>query len=316
MKPKLYPLTFEPIYKDKIWGGRILEELLGRELPPGAIGESWDVAAHPHGMSVVERGPLAGQTLEELVKIYGAELLGCKGVNDQETFPLLLKFIDAKQDLSVQVHTADDYVRNLGQEAWGKTEMWYIVHSEPGSWIIWGLRPGVTKEEFATAIKKGGEAILACLNKVQVQPGELYPISSGLVHALGAGVVVAEIQQNSDTTYRVYDWERLDDQGKPRDLHVEQALDVIDFSLQALDMSYQFGRCEEHFKLNVLHQPSKVVLELGDGFQILTALQGAAQITYDGQFLTLLSGQSCLLPASLGRCELSAQGVVLQSTLP
>lgn len=316
MKNELYPLTFGPIYKEKIWGGRVFAELFGRELPQGLIGESWDVAAHPHGMSVVDRGALVGQTLEELVRIYGAELLGSKGVNDQGKFPLLLKLIDAKQDLSVQVHPDDDYVRHHGREAWGKTEMWYIVHSEPGAWIIWGLRSGVTKEEFSAALQEGGQAILSCLNKVPVQPGELYPISSGLIHALGAGVVVAEVQQNSDTTYRVYDWDRVDDRGQPRDLHVEQALEVIDFSPQALDRSYQFRRCEEHFGLHVLYQPRDITLDLTDGMQILTSLEGTAQITHAGQLTILASGQSCLLPASLGCCKISAQGVVLQSTLP
>lgn len=316
MKPQLYPLTFTPVYKEKIWGGRVLEELLGRDLPQGLIGESWDVAAHPHGMSVVDQGPLAGRTLEELVRQYGVDLLGLKGINDQGKFPLLLKLIDAKQDLSVQVHPDDEYVRQHGQDTWGKTEMWYIVHSEPEAWIIWGLRPGVTKEGFAEAIEQGGEGIMECLNKVYVKQGELYPISSGLIHALGAGVVVAEIQQNSDTTYRVYDWDRLDDQGQPRELHVEQALEVIDFSVEALDPQYQFSRCEEHFKLNILNQPKALTLELGDGFQILTSLQGVAEIDYNGRIASLSVGQSCLLPANLGRCTLSAEGVVLQSTLP
>lgn len=316
MKPQLYPLTFTPVYKEKIWGGRVLEELLARDLPQGLIGESWDVAAHPHGMSVVDQGPLAGRTLEELVRQYGVDLLGSKGVNDQGKFPLLLKLIDAKQDLSVQVHPDDKYVRQHGQDTWGKTEMWYIVHSEPEAWIIWGLRPGVTKEMFVEAIEQGGEGIMDCLNKVYVKQGELYPISSGLIHALGAGVVVAEIQQNSDTTYRVYDWDRLDDQGQPRELHVEQALEVIDFSVEAIDPQYQFSRCEEHFKLNILKQPKDLTLELGDGFQILTSLQGVAEIEYNGQIARLSVGQSCLLPANLGRCTLSAEGVVLQSTLP
>ena len=316
MKPQLYPLTFTPVYKEKIWGGRVLEELLARDLPQGLIGESWDVAAHPHGMSVVDQGPLAGRTLEEVVRQYGVDLLGSKGVNDQGKFPLLLKLIDAKQDLSVQVHPDDKYVRQHGQDTWGKTEMWYIVHSEPEAWIIWGLRPGVTKEMFVEAIEQGGEGIMDCLNKVYVKQGELYPISSGLIHALGAGVVVAEIQQNSDTTYRVYDWDRLDDQGQPRELHVEQALEVIDFSVEAIDPQYQFSRCEEHFKLNILKQPKDLTLELGDGFQILTSLQGVAEIEYNGQIARLSVGQSCLLPANLGRCTLSAEGVVLQSTLP
>lgn len=316
MLQELYPLIFQPIYKEKIWGGRLFETILDRDLPEGLIGESWDTAAHEHGTSVVLNGPLTGQDLEHLVKIYGEALLGPGGMNPEDKFPLLLKLIDANQDLSVQVHPDDAYVRRHTSETWGKTEMWYIIHSEPGAWIIWGLRPGVTKDQFAKAIEAGGEEILACLNKVPVKPGELYPISAGLVHALGAGVVVAEIQQNSDTTYRVYDWDRLDASGVPRDLHVKEALDVIDFSGAVLEREYQLGRAAEHFVMNVLQEPEGLSLDLGQAFQILTILEAPAEIVWNGKVTSLLPGQSCLLPASLGHIILNAQGVVLQSTLP
>lgn len=316
MAQDLYPLRFHPIYKEKIWGGRRLEDVLGRDLPSGRIGESWDVAAHDNGISVVQEGPLAGKTLSQLVSEYGEDLLGSAVSSTQGRFPLLLKLIDANQDLSVQVHPDDAYVRQHTDEAWGKTEMWYIIHSEPGAWIVWGLRPGVTKQEFVRAIQEGGHKLVTCLNKVSVKPGELYPISAGLVHALGAGVLVAEIQQNSDTTYRVYDWERVDDEGRPRDLHVERALEVIDFSPAGLDRGQQLSRCEQHFQLDILDQPQCLVVDLKNGFQILTALECQAQIVWNGETTLLLPGQSCLLPACLQRYELHAQGVVLKSTLP
>lgn len=307
MKEQLYPLTFQPIYKEKIWGGRKFQEILSRDLPGGLIGESWDVAAHEHGTSVVLEGPLAGKNLAQVVRDYGGNF------GNKENFPLLLKLIDANGDLSVQVHPDDNYVRQHTSEAWGKTEMWYIVHSEPGAWIIWGLKPGVTKGEFAVAIEKGGEAILSCLNKVYVNPGELYPISAGLVHALGAGVVVAEIQQNSDTTYRVYDWDRVDGSGQSRELHVQHSLDVIDFSPDALDRDYQFSRCSEYFQMDILEKPQGLVLDLKNGFQILTALESPAEIQWAGGTTVLALGQSCLLPASLDTCRLESQGVVLKS---
>lgn len=308
MRQSLYPLTFNPIYKEKIWGGSRFQDLLGRSLPEGSIGESWDVAAHPNGTSVVATGSLAGKNLIQLVKEYGKELI------EEEEFPLLLKLIDAQQDLSVQVHPDDSYVRRNTNEFWGKTEMWYIVHSDPGAWIIWGLRPGVTKEELAGAVKRGGTAILACLNKVPVKAGELYPISAGLVHALGAGIVVAEIQQNSDTTFRVYDWDRVDNSGQARELHIEQALETIDFSPEALDPSYQLSRCREHFQLNVLEKPQDQPLEFQQGFQILTCLGAPATLSWTGGITHLVPGQSCLLPASVGPCTLSSAGVVLHST--
>jgi mannose-6-phosphate isomerase len=313
MKQKLYPLTFHPIYKEKIWGGRQLAKILGRALPPGLIGESWDVAAHANGTSVVDQGPLAGKSLVELVHAYGTDLLG-RTVSSAGRFPLLLKLIDANQDLSVQVHPDDDYVRQHTAETWGKSEMWYIVHAEPGAWIVWGLRPGVTKDQFAQAIEAGGEAILACLNKVSVQAGQVYPISAGLVHALGAGCLVAEIQQNSDTTYRVYDWDRLDQEGNPRDLHIHQALDVIDFSAQALDVDYHLARCARYFQFEVLDKPQRRVLKLDGAFQILTSIGGRAEVVHGETVTELAAGQSCLLPAALDSCELRAEGIVLRSS--
>ncbi|NLJ73375.1 MAG: class I mannose-6-phosphate isomerase [Firmicutes bacterium] len=316
MKPKLYPLTFHPIYKEKLWGGRRFAELFGRSLPSGPIGESWDVAAHPNGVSVVAQGELAGRSLEELVNLYGIDLVGFKGRQKDGKFPLLLKFIDARQDLSVQVHPDDEYAAlNIPGEL-GKTEMWYIVHSDPGAWIIWGLRPGVTRERFSEAVKKGGSAILDCLNKVQVKAGEIYPISAGLVHALGAGVVVAEVQQNSDTTYRVYDWDRVDDQGQPRDLHITQALEVIDFSQEAYSMDYHFARCSQHFLLQVHNGPTTKTIELEDSFHIVTSVDRDAHITADGSTTKIGKGQSCLVPACLKRYVLDGKGIVLQSSLP
>lgn len=316
LKPNLYPLTFHPIYKEKLWGGRRLEELLDRSLPSGAIGESWDVAAHANGVSVVDQGELAGKSLVELVRLYGSELLGVKGQEMDGKFPLLLKFIDARQDLSVQVHPDDNYAALNLQGELGKTEMWYIVHSDPGAWIIWGLRPGVTREQFSEAVEKGGSQILDCLNIVQVKAGEIYPISAGLVHALGAGVVVAEIQQNSDTTYRVYDWDRVDDQGQARELHIAQALEVIDFSQQAYSMDYQFARCNQHFQLHVHNQPIAQKMKLEDSFHILTSVDKDASITVGESITKLRKGQSCLVPACLGCYVLDGKGTVLQSTLP
>lgn len=316
MRPELYPLTFTPIYKPKVWGGTSLAQVFDRKLPTDNIGESWDVAAHPHGMSIVDRGKLAGKSLADLLLTYRAELVGSAGLNPEGKFPLLLKLIDAQDKLSVQVHPDNAYVMQHTAESWGKTEMWYIVACEPGAWIIWGLKQGVTKRDLESALKTGGEAILDCLNRVPVQPGELYPISAGLVHALGAGVMVAEIQQNSDSTYRLYDWDRPDRTGCLRELHLKDALAVIDFSDQALDRSYQLGRCLQHFRLNVLNRPAGEILVVGDRFQILTALGGRAEIMWRDAATVLQSGQSCLLPAALARCTLSAAGVVLQSTLP
>jgi mannose-6-phosphate isomerase len=310
-KPQLYPLTFEPIYKEKIWGGRKLAELFDRDLPEGQIGESWDVAAHPNGMSVVDQGELEGRTLQELIEMYGSEL----GVSE-EKFPLLLKFIDAADDLSVQVHPDDDYAAAHEGDELGKTEMWYIVHSEPGGRIIWGTKEGVTRDDFARALQTGGQAVLDCLNQVEVKAGDIFPISAGLIHALGKGVVVAEIQQNSDTTYRVYDWDRVDETGKGRELHIDKALDVTDFSPEARSFDYQYERCAKYFQLRVLEAPVKQALDLSGRFHLLTPVTASAVVHWDGGELALRKAQACLIPACLGEYAVSSSGVALLNYLP
>jgi len=313
-KPKLYPLTFYPVYKEKIWGGRKFAQLFDREMPPGLIGESWDVAAHPNGMSIVDRGELAGHSLEEVLHIYGRELLG-RG-ESLDKFPLLFKFIDAADDLSVQVHPDDIYAARHEGDELGKTELWYVVHSEPGGAIIWGTKPGTTKEDFAEALKNGGQAVLDCLNQVEVQVGDIFPISAGMIHALRKGVVVAEIQQNSDTTYRVYDWDRADATGRGRELHIDKALDVIDFSPAARSFEYQYSRCARYFKMDVISEAQGIGVELPESFHLLTPVTAPAELVWPHGHMKLVRGQSCLVPASLGSYGLSCTGVCLVSYLP
>ncbi len=224
----LYPLTFEPVLRNYMWGGRRLERLYGRTLPPGIVAESWEVSAHPSSPTTVAQGPLAGLTLPEVVARLGLDLLGehSRDALDRGRFPLLVKLLDANLRLSVQVHPDDAYARTHGGDL-GKTEMWYVLYAEPGGEIIYGLRPGVTREAFAEAV--ANKALAGILRRVPVQAGDAICVPSGTVHALLSGLVVAEIQQNSDTTYRVYDWDRPGPDGRPRPLHIERALDVIDF---------------------------------------------------------------------------------------
>lgn len=222
----LYPLTFQPIFKERVWGGRNLAELFHKPLPPGAvIGESWEITDRPEGVSVIAQGPLAGKDLRWLMTHHGSEVLG-RAVAPGERFPWLIKLLDCNDDLSLQVHPPASRAEELRGEP--KTEMWYFANTRPGARIYVGLRPGVTREEFTRRIADG--SVAECFHVHETHTGDVMFVPSGRVHALGGGNVVFEIQQNSDTTYRVFDWNRVGLDGKPRELHIEPSLASIDFA--------------------------------------------------------------------------------------
>jgi mannose-6-phosphate isomerase len=227
----LYPMTFEPVLKDYIWGGRNLEKL-GRVLPAtGPVAESWEIAGHEDGTARVDNGIYAGQLLTQVHAELGLELIGRNNAWAQERgkFPLLVKLLDASRPLSVQVHPDDAYaLKHEGNEL-GKTEMWVILHAEPTAELILGVKQGTTRQGFAQAIAEN--QLEPYLHRVPVQAGDHVCVPAGTLHAIMGGLIIAEIQQNSNTTYRVYDWGRLDAQGKPRPLHVDKALHVINFQL-------------------------------------------------------------------------------------
>ena len=223
--PRAYPLCFQPLYKERIWGGRKLADFPGRELPEGIpIGESWEVTDRPEGVSVVVNGPDRGRTLRSLMEERRDWLTGgltaAKG-----RFPWLIKFLDAREDLSLQVHPPAGRAARLGGEP--KTEMWYLLEAEPGARLYTGLRRGVTRDEFERRSRDGTVADLFHVHSVT--SGDVMFLPSGRVHALGGGNLVFEVQQNSDTTYRVFDWNRVGADGQPRELHLERSLASIDF---------------------------------------------------------------------------------------
>ena len=221
----LYPFTFQPIFKERVWGGRAIERLYGKKLPAGVpIGESWEISDRPGDASVIANGPLAGKDLRWLMEHHERELLGtAKSANGR--FPLLIKILDAQEKLSLQVHPPADKAAELKGEP--KTEAWYIAEAAPGAELYAGLKRGVTRAEFETKIKTG--AVAECFHRVPVKAGDTMFLPSGRVHAIGAGLVIFEIQQNSDTTYRVFDWNRVGLDNKPRELHVAESLASIDF---------------------------------------------------------------------------------------
>lgn len=323
----MYPLKFHPIYKERIWGGTALAQRYGRQLPSDHVGESWDVACHPNGTSIISNGPWMGKPLDQIVWHYGRQLLGTS-LRDEDVrkFPLLMKILDASDKLSVQVHPDDDYAAENENGELGKAELWYIMHAEPGSSIVYGLEPGVTKEALAAGLREG--VLDGLLRSVEVHHGDVFYIPTGLVHALGAGVLVAEIQQNSDSTYRVFDHNRVDDAGKPRELHVEKALDVIDFAPKGCRGPVKGAVTEEkelltrrlvaankHFAVELVSlRPSESddcgcqEVASGSKFSILTCTGGNCSMRHASGDTELGAGESCLVPALAGRYELRAVG--------
>lgn len=305
----LYPLKFKPIYKEKLWGGRKLQTTLERtDLPDGLIGESWELSAIQDELSVVSNGFLEGNTIEEVIEIYMSELVGSK-VYEQFglEFPLLIKFIDAQADLSIQVHPDDDMAIERHQ-AFGKTEMWYIVEAEKQASLIAGFSEEVNKGRYLKHL--ASSTLPEILNRVEVEANDVFFMPPGRVHAIGSNVLLAEIQQTSDITYRIYDWGRLDKDNKPRELHTELAVDAIDYSeLKESKTTYkrQKNTTQEtiscpYFTTNVIDfdKPVEKDYNFIDSFVILMCLEGGLAIAYnDEEVVPMRKGETVLLPADL-----------------
>ncbi|XEC93693.1 type I phosphomannose isomerase catalytic subunit [Paenibacillus tarimensis] len=318
-----YPLQFKPEMKERVWGGRALEQF-GLELPEGAIGEGWMIGDHPNGTTKVINGPLAGMGLDEIREAYGAQFFGSKGFSEKNgRFPLLIKLLDCNDDLSIQVHPTDSYEK-LPPGELGKTEMWYILDAKPDAKIIYGLKEGINRAALDSAI--ADNRIMDCLQEVPVKAGDAFYIPAGTVHALCAGVLVAEIQQNSDTTYRLYDYNRPGLDGKLRELHIEDSLNVIAYEGAGAARMETSGAVAQEW-LEIARSPYFVVDKgIVDGlwalstspesFVILVIADGQGAITWQGGSLPVKSGECFLLPASLGAYQLEGQLTVLRSLLP
>ncbi|MEX0585982.1 MAG: type I phosphomannose isomerase catalytic subunit [Pirellulales bacterium] len=304
---KLYPLRFTPLLKDYLWGGRRLGSLLRKSLPPeGVVAESWEICDRASEQSVVAEGPLAGRTLGELVRDFGRELFGRHA--PIERFPLLIKFLDAERSLSVQVHPNDEQAARLVPPDLGKSEAWVVLAAEPGSVIYAGLKPGVDRLALESAVRAGTAE--NCLANIEPRVGDCIYLPAGTVHALGAGLLVAEIQQSSDTTYRLFDWNRVGPDGKPRALHVDEALGAIDFnrgpvSTQAPQpterpLAERLVECP-YFVLDRLQMPANTSAPVGgdNRFHVLMLLAGAISLTHMPESNMLQPGDVVLWPADL-----------------
>lgn len=319
---QFYPLLFEPVLKDYIWGGRNLERVFGRNLPPDTnIAESWEIAAHNDGQSTVKNGLLAGKTLAEVHHELGLDLIGKRNqwAQDRDKFPLLIKLLDANRELSVQVHPDDAYaLANEGNEL-GKSEMWYILDAEADAAVIYGVTEGTSAENFAEAIEDGN--LEPRLHFLPVKRGDFVDVPAGTLHAILGGILVAEIQQNSNTTYRVYDWNRVGKDGKPRDLHIDKSLDVINFDqvepppCSGDIVADDGGVKRKRLVSNRYFTVEEVDLSPGatfsghcDGetFEIWGTVAGSSQIDSDKHNITLDRITFSLLPAALGQFSVTA----------
>jgi mannose-6-phosphate isomerase len=307
----LYPLKFKSQYKEKIWGGEKIRSLKNENNIPDKCGESWEVSGVQGAISVVKNGFLKDNNIQELIEIYMGELVGEKVFKKFGLeFPLLFKIIDADDDLSVQVHPDDEFAAE-NHNAYGKTEAWYILEAEDGSNLISGFNKDTNENEFLEKVNSGN--LEDILNKVPVKAGEVYFIPQGLIHSIGKGIMLAEIQQTSDVTYRVYDYNRAGD----RELHNDMAIKVLDFS-KTISAAIKFDRIpdrpneilnNEYFKLNFLPLMHPQIKELAnlDSFIIYYCINGNIKLVYNGEEYSLQKGETVLVPAVVNEIELQPE---------
>ncbi|HVY71191.1 MAG TPA: type I phosphomannose isomerase catalytic subunit [Verrucomicrobiae bacterium] len=309
----LYPFTFHPVLKERVWGGRKLGQLYHKELPAqNPVGESWEITDRPEGVSVIANGPLAGKDLRWLMEHHAEELLG-EAPKANGRFPWLVKILDARQVLSLQVHPPAGIARELGGEP--KTEMWFVTEADEGAEILAGLKPGVEREEFRRKAEDG--SVAECFHRLPVRMGDVMFLPSGRVHALGAGLVIFEIQQNSDTTYRVFDWNRRGLDGRPRELHLEQSMRCIDFGdiepglvSSQVTMAGPIGNraLVRHHLFHIdewtASEATSLPARKEGALQVFGVVAGGLTVAAANEQVYLAPGQFCLLPASLERVSL------------
>lgn len=315
MTMQLYPLEFQPVYKYRMWGGNKLHTVLNKQYDGENIGESWEISDVNGDETQVKNGALKGYTLRKLSNEFGAHFLGEKVYqNFGEEFPLLIKFIDAQTSLSVQVHPHDPIAKER-HNSFGKNEMWYIMDADDNAEIIVGFNKDLDKESYSRYLEN--KDLLQVLNTVKTEAGDTFYIPTGRVHAIGAGVLLAEIQQTSDITYRIYDYERVDKAtGTTRELHNELALDVIDFETKESYKTEYARRSNEsnelvhspYFRTNIIPLQGNITKDYSDldSFVIYICAQGSLKVTYGDESYSLEKGSTLLLPASIDKIDLSS----------
>lgn len=304
-------IKMQPSYKDYLWGGTKLREYYGKDCKDEKIAESWEISCHPDGPSYIADGPCRGMTLKDFIEKAGREILGERG-KAYGSFPILCKFIDAKEKLSIQVHPDDAYAKATGRGN-GKTELWYIAECEENSYIYFGVNRTITKEEFKKRIEEN--TVLEVLNKVPVKKGDYFLVEAGTLHAIGAGIIIYEIQQNSNCTFRVYDYDRRDAVGNLRELHIEEALQVSRLNKKEMMLSEDgseeekqiLGQCEYFTAVRYKCRDKMQIEECAESFQTLTILEGEAELAAGGQKKHGKKGESFFIPAGAGAIEVQGK---------
>ncbi len=313
MNEQLYPLKFKTIFKDKIWGGQKIKTLLNKNfLPLPNCGETWEISGVDADVSIVANGGLAGKSLKQLLETYKGQLVGNAVYQHfADEFPLLIKFIDANQDLSIQVHPNDELAKKR-HNSFGKTEMWYVIQADEGASLISGFNQPVDKKKYLQKFNSG--QLTDILNQEKVAAGDVFFLPAGRVHTIGKGLLIAEIQQTSDITYRIYDFDRLDDSGNKRQLHVEEALDAIDFNYYnnyktaytpQINTPAELVKCP-YFTTNLLDYSISTLKDYAtlDSFVIHICLFGSYTLKYSEHELEVTMGDCVLIPATINNVEM------------
>jgi mannose-6-phosphate isomerase len=313
-----YPLAFNPIFKERIWGGTKLKSVLNKEITSEIIGESWEISTVPNDISVVSNGIFEGKNLNELIIEFPNEILGI-AVYEQfdKQFPLLFKYLDAKKDLSIQVHPNDELAAKR-HNSFGKTEMWYIMQADDDARIIVGFKENSNADEYVNNLKN--QTLLSILDEVKVKKGDVFFLETGTVHAIGAGMIVAEIQQTSDITYRIYDFNRRDTDGNERELHIDLALDAINYNKIETQKQYKKEQNKsnevvdcKYFTTNFIPLNGEInVNKSQESFTVYMCTEGNFKIITENEIFSYKKGDTILIPAILNRFSILGKASILE----
>jgi mannose-6-phosphate isomerase len=315
---KLYPLQFEPILKERIWGGTKLRDFLNKPISSAITGESWEISTVGNDVSVIANGNFKGQNLNQLINNHPEAILGKKVVARYgKQFPLLFKYLDAQKDLSIQVHPNDDLAKKR-HNSFGKTEMWYVMQADPDAELIVGFKEKSSKEKYVKHLEN--KSLVSILDVKKVKKGDVFFLNTGTIHALGAGILIAEIQQTSDITYRLYDFDRLDANGKARELHVDLALDAINYDVVSSERNYlteknkssEIVSCR-YFVTNFIHlDGKKTVPQDLFTFKVFMCVEGAFELVLGNEKYSYGVGDTILIPAKMESFSLIGQANILE----